>query len=877
MPRPPPKTVTFLFTDIEGSTELLQQLGDDQYAGVLTEHRRLVRTSCRRVGGRQIGHQGDGLLVAFTRARDAIAAAVGAQLAILEHHWPEGAIPRVRMGIHTGEPTIAAGEYIGLDLHRASRICRAGHGGQILVSLTTSALVEGRLPAGVVLRNLGSYRLRDLEQPEQILQLLHPDLPKEFPPLRSLDASPNNLPRQLTSFVGRARELGEVKRLLSTTSILMLTGTGGCGKTRLALEAAADLVETYADGVWLVELAALGEPGLLSNTVASTLGVRAAPTSTLEESLLNYLRPRTLLLVLDNCEHLTAACAVLVGTLTRSCPRLRILATSREPLGVSGETVWRVPSLSLPLSEEPSAIEDLMEYEAPRLFVERAAAVRPGFALTRENAGAVATICRRLGGIPLAIELAAARMQVLSPDQIATRLDERFRLLTGGTRTALPRLRTLRGALDWSYDLLSQKERALMRRLAVFAGAWTLEAAEAVCAGDGVDTSETLDLLTQLVSKSLVLMDAQEEQVRYRMLETVREYGRERLDEANEMASVRTRHLHWYLRLAEQADAELGGAHQVTWLSRLEGESDNFRAALEWSKIDDGSADQGVRLALGLWQFWYVRGDFSEGRMWLETMLGRYQASDALRARGLREAGYLAWRQGDYEGSIRLCTEGLALFRNLGDLAGMGGAIYLLGNVARYQGDLERAKTLYLESLALRRKVGEKRRIAASLNSLAELARTEGEYPTARAAYEESLQLAREVGDERSTATVTGNLGYVALHEGDHERATMLLKEALASAKQLVHKLGIAVYLAGLAGVAVLVREYVRAARLLGATQHLLGVLGASLSPPDRIQYERSIEAVRLALDESSFANALAEGRALTLDEAIEYALRSEQ
>lgn len=873
MMRQPSGTITFLLTDIEGSTNLLQHLGDKRYARVLTEHLRLLRAICRRKGGREIDHQGDSLFVAFSRARDAIAAAVAAQLAILEYHWPDGAIPRVRMGIHTGEATTTARQIVGLDLHRVARICGAGHGGQILISATASALIEGRPPPRVAVRNLGSHRLQGLQQPEQIFQVIHPDLPKEFPPLRSLGASPNNLPHQTTSFVGRERELGEVKRLLFTTSILMLTGTGGCGKTRLALKAATDLVETYADGVWFVEFAALREPGLVPNTIASALGVRAAPASTLEETLLDYMRPRTLLLVLDNCEHLTTACAELVGTLSRSCPRLRVLGTSREPLGVPGETVWRVPSLSLPVSDEAVSIEDLMHYEAPRLFIERAEAIRPGFAPTTKDAISIAAICRRLGGIPLAIELAAARVQVLAVEQIEARLDERFRLLTGGSRTALPRQRTLRGTLAWSYDLLSHQERALMRRLAVFAGAWTLEAAETICAGDGVDSSDVLDLLSQLVSKSLVLMDAQGGQGRYRMLETVREYGRERLDEANEMVSTRTQHLQWYLRLAEEARTELGGADQVSWLSRLEGEYDNLRAALDWSKIDGDSGDAGLRLALGLWEFWYVRGDFSEGRMWLETMLTRCHASDSLRAKALREAGFLALRQGDYDGSMRLGTESLSLFRNLGDLAGMGGATYLLGNVALYRGELERAKTLHFESLALRRKVGDKRRIAVSLNSLGEVARTGEDYPAARSAYEESLQLARAAEDRRGIVTATGNLGYVALHEGDYKRAERLFKEGLESAKQLVYKLGIAGCLAGLAGVAALAGEYARGVRLLGATQSLLGSLRSSLATPDRIQYDRTVEATCAALKPTAFTEALAEGGAMTLDQAIEYAL----
>jgi predicted ATPase len=772
---------------------------------------------------------------------------------------------------------MVAGEYVGLDVHRTARICAVAYGGQILLSLTTSTLIEDGPPPGVGLRSLGQHRLRDLQQPERIFQVLHPDLPNEFPPLRSLDAFPNNLPRQLTSFIGREREIAEVKRLSSTTYLLMLTGSGGCGKTRLALQVAADLIDVYADGVWLVELAARAEPELVPQAVASALGLREVPGRPLQAILLDYLRTREVLLVLDNCEHLVTACAELAEALMRSCSRIRILATSREPLGVRGETVWRVPSLSLPEPRQMPSAEHLMQYEAIRLFIERATAVQPTFTLTLQNAGIVATVCRRLDGIPLAIELAAARMRALSLEQIAARLDERFTLLTGGSRTALPRQQTLRGTLDWSYDLLSHKERALLRRLSVFAGGWTLEAAEVVCSDDGVEAQDILDLLTQLVFKSLVLMDAQEGDVRYGLLETVRQYGRSKLDESGEAASVRTRHLNWYLRLAERAEPELIGADQSLWLDRLGVEHDNLRAALEWSKVEESDGESGLRLARALWQFWYVRGYFSEGRGWLEAMLSHSRdASASVRARALAAAGFLACRQGDYDGSIRLSTESLALFRELGDLSGMGQALYALGMVAESQSDYERAKTLFIESLTMGRQVGEKRRMAVSLNSIGEVARCQDNYEAARASYEESLSLMREVKDKRGIAITLGNLGHVALYQGDNERAAKIFREALGLARQLVFKLGIAEYLAGLGGVAATEGRHQRAARLLGIAEEVLSLLGALLRPPDRAEYERSITATHAGLNDAAFAAAWAEGKAMTLDHAIEYALSTQ-
>ncbi len=578
-----------------------------------------------------------------------MAAAVTAQRAIAAHPWPEGAAPQVRMGAHTGEPVAIPGDYTGLDVHRVARICGAAHGGQILLSLATSVLIEDRLPPEVGLRDLGSHRLKDLQGPEKLFQVLHPALPAEFPRPLSLDARATNLPRPLTSFVGRVHESAEVKRLLPTTCLLTLTGSGGSGKTRLALQVAADVLGEYADGVWLVELAAVPGPALVPQTVASALGVREVPGRPLQATLLEYLGHRTLLVVLDNCEHLIEASAHLVQTLLEACPGLRILATSREPLGVPGEVAWRVPSLSLPDPRRLPSVDDLGACEAVRLFVERAAAVHPAFRLTPQNAPAVATVVRRLDGIPLAVELAAARVPALTVAQIAERLDDRFRLLTGGRRTALPRQQTLRATMDWSYQLLPERERVLLRRLAVFAGGWTLGAVEAVCGGDGIEGLAVFDLLTQLVFKSLVIMDEQVGDVRYRLLETVRQYGRDRLLESEETVPVRGRHLVWYRDLAEQAETELMGAGQAAWLDRLEAEHANIRAALEWA-TGGREVEVGLRLAGAVWRFWFVRGYFAEGRARLQALLAKgAEVPPAVRAKALKAAGNLAvFCQGDY-------------------------------------------------------------------------------------------------------------------------------------------------------------------------------------------------------------------------------------
>ncbi len=870
----PTGIVTFLFTDIEESTRLVRQLGE-QYAQLQNDCHRLIRTAVEDQGGQVVTIQGDGLSAVFAHARDALRAAVAAQRALTAYPWPKDGMLRVRMGVHTGEGRLAETGYVGVDVNCAARIGAAGYGGQILVSEATHGLVATDTPEQITLRFLGRIRAKDFPHPLSVVQVVAPGLADDFPPLRIQDTLSNNLPRQLTSFIGRQQEMAEVKRSLSSARLVTLTGTGGAGKTRLALQVAGDLLGEYPDGVWWVELESLADPNLVPQSVAVALGVGEEPGRPLTVTLVDFARTRSMLLLLDNCEYLLSACAHLADALLRNCPNVRVLATSREALGIRGEIVWRIPSLSLPDPRYAESLEHLAQCEAVRLFVERVALTQPAFALTAGNAAAVAQVCTRLDGIPLAIELAAPRVSALSVQQIAARLDDRFRLLAGGSRTALPRHQTLRATMDWSYDLLAEKERVLLRRLSVFAGGWTLEAAEAVCGEDDVERADIADLLIQLVFKSLVIMDARGERARYRLLETVRQYGRDRLEEAGETRHMRIRHLNWYLSLAERAQPELTGADQPMWLDRLDEEHDNLRAALETCKTEEG--DAGLRLARALGSFWYLRAYFVEGRRWLETMLSHCRAAPAAtRAQALVETGYLAHRQDDYNGAIRLCTEGLALFRDLGDLSGMSRSLYLLGAVAEYQGDHDHAKTLLMESLALARQVGDKRRMAISLNSIGEVARCQRDFEAAHASYEESLMLSREIGEKRTMTMALGNLGHVALHEGNCERAAMLFSEALGLAQQLVHKVAIAEYLAGLAGVAALEGRHERAARLLGASRSLLSLLGTSLAPPDQTEYELTMSAIRSALNEGTFKEEWDVGRAMGLDEAIEQALTGE-
>lgn len=596
----PAAPLTFLLSDVEQSTRLWEREADAMRAA-LARHDAIFACHIAEHGGTIVKPRGEGdsLFIVFADARAAVAAACAVQRALFAERWPTSLPLRVRLALHCGPAEQRDGDYYGAAVNRCARLRAIAHGGQTLLSEAVAEAVRDHLPEGAALRSLGLHRLKDLTAPERVFQLVHPDLPAAFPPVRSLTTLSHNLPAQLTSFVGREAAIVHVRGLLAGgggARLVTLIGAGGAGKTRLALQVAADLLDEYPDGVWLAELAALADPALVPHAVAAAVGVHEQADRTLMATLQEALRPRQLLLVLDNCEHLVTACAAVAEALLRSCPHLRILATSRELIGIGGEIAWRVPSLDLPEAGPSLALDQVARAEAVRLFVERAAAARPGFALTAENAPAVLQICQRLDGMPLAIELAAARMRVMSAQQIAARLDDRFRLLTGGSRVALPRQQTLRGALDWSHALLAAEEQVLFRRLAVFAGGWSLDAAEAVCAAGGITAGDVVDLLGRLVDKSLVWVDEQEEGPRYRLLETIREYAAEKLEAAGEAVAVRARHYDWCLALAERAQPHLTGAEQATWLGRLEREHDNLRTALRWA-LDRQETAKGLQLA----------------------------------------------------------------------------------------------------------------------------------------------------------------------------------------------------------------------------------------------------------------------------------------
>ena len=731
----------------------------------------------------------------------------------------------------------------------------------------------------------------------------------------------HNLPLARTSFVGRERETLEVKRLLAMTRLLTLTGAGGCGKTRLALEVAGDLAGAYPDGAWLVDLAPLSEAELVPQAMAQALGVREQPARPLLETLTDVLRSRKMLLVVDNCEHLVEAAVGLVDSLLDSCPGLRVLATSRETLGAAGEVTWVVPSLTVPGSSQEAYLpQELEAYESVRLFVDRTRQRDPSFVLTSRNGQAVSQVCRRLEGIPLAIELAAGRMGVLSAEQLSKRLEDSFKVLTGG-RTADPRHRTLRATLEWSHELLSEHERALFRRLSVFAGGWTLEAADEVCSGEGIERGDVLDVLSELVDKSLVVAEASPVEVgvpRFRMLEPVRQYGQERFKEESGTAEwVRERHAQYYLALAQEAEPELERADQVRWMDRLEAEHDNLRAALSWA-LEGGQAELGLRLAGALRLFWVGRSHYREGRRWYEEGLKRgHSTPQPVRANALVGAGFFTLALGDLELARERLEDGLALYRQVGDRRGEANCARFLGWIRFELGDWERAEALFEEALPLARESGSIRDTCNALSTLAYMAACRGDMKRAQALGEESLAIAREAGDTTAvafasqylavTAMLSGdyeraqtlfevtlemtrntgnrkgqaislnNLGLVALCRGDYARATKLSSESLRLSEELLDHQVVTWSLDALAAVCGQQGSVGRAARLWGAAEALREASGFSQPPDDKRVLEPFLEAARSRLDEAAFQAAWEEGRAMTEEQAIGYALSEEE
>jgi predicted ATPase/class 3 adenylate cyclase len=794
----PTGTVTFLFTDIEGSTRLAQQYPETM-PRLMARHNEILTRSIQAHEGYVYQVAGDSFCGVFASSIDALSAALDAQQRLHDEVWSPAPV-KVRMGMHTG--TVKLNDenvYTGYaTLALAQRIMSAGHGGQILLSGATCELVRDSLPGNAELVDLGERRLKDLLRPEHLYQLTGLGLPSSFPPLKTLDAFPNNLPVQLTTFIGREKEIAEVKKELADHHLVTLTGSGGTGKTRLSLRVATDLLDQFQHGIWLVELAPLTDPEQVSQTILSTIGINEQAGRPPLELLKEYLSGRSSLIVLDNCEHLIDACARVTNTLLNAAPGLKILASSREALGVRGELTYPVPSLSLPDIRDLPVVEQLSQYEAVQLFIDRASLVSPRFVVGKENAPAIAQICYRLDGIPLAIELAAARVKVMSVDQISKRLDDRFRLLTGGARTALPRQQTLQALIDWSYDILSEDERLLLRRLSVFAGSWTLEAVEEVCSGDGIESYEVLDLLSQLVNKSLVVV-IEKSQVRkrslsnqgsfrYRMLETIRQYAREKLQQAGEGDKIRDCHFDYYLRTVKQAFSEFFGPRELVWLVWLDHEWDNLRTAVEWSL--DMRPDSGLDLVNHLgFLFLDNMDNLSDMHNWLMQFI-THPANSARtysRARGLLHWAWFA--NANYEFSARvqsMIEEAVSIYEELGDRNGLAHG-YLATALAA--DTLETGLTYFEKALTLLHETNDKVWTGFALLYFGWLIETQ-DYARKLASLKESLAIHRELGFITGTIEALKQLGALAIREGNFELAHLRLDEGLSILQEHASILG---------------------------------------------------------------------------------------
>ncbi len=790
IPELPSGTVTFLFTDIEGNTPLFER-DPVKMDAAMQIHNAILRQAIEANGGAVFKIIGDEFQAAFSTAPQALAAALAAQRGLLAAVWNELGPLSVRMGFHTGEAhlDLHGDEYaVSHTKNRGHRVMEAAHGGQILLSLESAALCERVLPEGIHLINLGQHRMKGLSRLENLYQVVVPGMQEEFPPLRTQEACPNNLPIQLTSFIGRDLEMAKIGQLLQRSHLVTLTGPGGTGKTRLALQVAGELMDCYPDGVWLVELASVADPELVTQTAANRLGMHLSAGSLTLLFLIDYLKTKYFLMIFDNCEHLIAACARLVDALLHACPRLTILVSSRETLGVEGEIPFMVPPLGIPDPNQSPSLESLAQYEAIRLFTERASTVSPNFALNEQNASAVLQVCCRLDGIPLAIELAAARVKILSAQELARRLDDRFRLLTGGSRSALPRHQTLRASLDWSYELLSDAERLLLQRLSVFAGGWTLEAAEFVGCGGGIEACEVLDLLEQLVNKSLVTVEAGEE-TRYGMLDTIRQYSQEKLVEGGKAEEVRNQHLEYYVDLAEREGEKVRGPDQAVILTCLEAELDNIRLALAWS-LESGSPWGGLKISSSLLWFWHNHGRHVEVLQWLEHLLSIVdeeadgqeltQVESLSLARALGVSGYLAYQIGQKEKAAVLVERCKRLYMDQNPQAKGGLALPLIisGWLMADRGDEEKGMLLFEDAQRVAQEVGDLFYQAEVKYAFGWIAAGHQQYELARKWFEEEMELRKKIGDHSGYAAGLMALATIEYHFSEFQKAYSLMNQS---------------------------------------------------------------------------------------------------
>jgi predicted ATPase/class 3 adenylate cyclase len=869
----PSGIVTFLFTDIEGSTQLWDTLPDAMRLSQET-HNTILNEAITAHGGQVYKVVGDAFQAAFVKPAQAVEAAIAAQRALKKAAWGETGPIHVRMGIHTGEAEAQGDDYATTHtLNRVARVMSAGHGGQILLSQAVADLLYRSLPPGVTLRDMGQHHLKGLRQVEHLYQVVLEDLSQDFPPLTTLDDVPSNLPVQLTSFVGRQREIDAVQQLLDANRLLTLTGPPGTGKTRLGLQVAAKALNQFADGVYFVELAPISDPALVANTIARLFGVREASGQPLLETLKNYLREKRLLLLMDNFEQVIDA-APLIGELLTASPGVKVLVTSREVLHVYGEQEYTVPPLTLPDQECSEPLRALSQYEAVELFSHRARAVKPDFLLTENNAPHVSEICARLDGLPLAIELAAARSKLLSPESMCTRLESRLKTLTGGARDLPARLQTLQAAIDWSYNLLDTDEQRLFDRLSVFQGGRSIDAVEKVCNSDL--SFAVLDGLESLLNKNLLFTkEGKTGETRFYMLETIQEYARERLAQSEEADDFKTRHAIYFVALAECAEAELHGARQEYWYARLMDELDNIRTAFKWT-LDEVDVELGARLVAALRDFLYFTGLLlSESSAWIDRVLeteGRI--SPAVRARTLNTYSRVTYARGDFADGAHLARQALSLACDINDIETCAWAYLFISihSTASYD-RIKELFTLTEEGLGLFRELNHKAGIAFGLNTVGELARLDGDYFRAGRAYEECQAVSKETGNRRHEAISIANLSYVAYHEGNYNHAIDCGKKALALSNSLQMEHMSAWFLAAIAGAIGAKGKPRLAARLLAASERQLEIIGASTQPADKFEIDQFKEAIREQLGETEFNKAWAEGQAMSFEKAVAYAL----
>ena len=925
----PSGTITFLFTDIEGSTQLWEKYPEEMKSA-LAEHYSILKNAVETNKGVIVKTTGDGIHAVFSTAFDAIEAALAGQHAlrntlVFSNHFTgvgnSKISIKVRMGIHTGEAELRDNDYYGQSPNRAARIMGVAYGEQILLSAVTAELVREHLPESASLINLGAYRLKGLTAPEEIYQLDHPELTTYFPPLKSLEAYKHNLPIQLTSFIGRQREMNQIKSLFAQTRLLTLLGPGGTGKTRLALHTAADLIDQFPDGVWLVELAPLTDPNLIPERVAGALNVQEQPGRNMRDTLVEYLRRKKLLLILDNVEHLVRKSAEFAENLLMICPELKILVTGREALFIGGETTLQVPSLSLPKNGSLTP-ERVASSEAVQLFVARAQAVRPDFALTPDNAPSIAKVVSHLDGIPLALELAAARMRMMSVEQIAERLDDRFRLLTGGSRTARPRQQTLQALIDWSWNLLDEREQVLFRRLSVFSGGWTLEAAQEIASDDQLDEFDILDLLDQLVNKSLVTAKhLSQGVVRYNMLESIRQYAHERLLEAGEQERLYSCHAEYYTAFGERVSRELQGRDMLVWLERLLPEADNAKAARQW--MLDTRLDLALRMAgasMLITRYWFYS---SEDIHWLEQVVDRVQAlpeaeTDLENRRELAKAiialGSTTILSGDFKKGRQVLEKGIDLAEDVNVVEPRIFGLNMLLITLFQLRELSSGVGVAEASIALSQQHGFTFWRLMALGYLVSILVMQGEHEKADAYAEEAVQLAAEIDNPWMNAltflqksrleslrknwdqagqyaakaadlfetirdfglaqTARSEVGHIKRKQGDLIGAMDIYRKTIVIYQERGHAPAVAHQLECMGIISLKLNQNTRAARLLGAAQAIRAAIQINRLPGEQIEFDQLLGQLAEAMGKAERDKSMADGAKMSLDDAVTFALK---